>query len=204
MEGVMYFNRADRESGDPIAPAAVFRTGKKVPPDAISLLKEDHRNVLGWFDWYEMEEDPQRKEKIVSMIIRALQAHMAIEEEIFYPQAAEATGEEALIKHAIKEHEAAKKLIGQAADNPLHAEDPMRKLHEDVKKHVEEEERDLLPKVRESDLDLYAVGRSVAARRIEALHQLLRGMPLSLDPGGSSFTNAETDNSSSSTKARRG
>src|SRR5690606_7716857 len=87
---------ADRGMGEPISLGAALASGKKTPPDVLNLLMEDHRVVLGWFAWYEEASDPQLRRKITDKICTALRAHMAAEEEIFYPEAARVTGDDEL------------------------------------------------------------------------------------------------------------
>src|SRR5690606_16878656 len=77
---------ADRGMGEPISLGAALAAGKKVPPDVTNLLAEDHEVVLGWFDWYEQADDPKVRERVARRISMALRAHMAGEEEIFYPE----------------------------------------------------------------------------------------------------------------------
>ena len=48
----------------------------------------------------------------------------------------------------------------------------MSQLREAIEQHVIEEESELFPAVRATDLDLYAVGRFLAARRVERLFVL--------------------------------
>src|SRR4051812_9057209 len=61
-------------------------------PSAIDLLEEDHRQVEEWFDEYdELKQDDDRKAELAQKICLALKVHAQIEEEIFYPQAREAT-----------------------------------------------------------------------------------------------------------------
>lgn len=174
MEGVIHFNRSGPQSGDPIAPAALFRSGKKVPPDAVSLLQEDHRTAIGMLDWYEQESDEKQKAQIVLMMGRMLLAHMAIEEEIFYPHVAEAAGADDLIRRAVSEHGKARKLMEKALKDPVGASKIMAKLRKEIEKHIKEEETEIMPQAYESDIDVHALGRSIAARRVDFLRKLKR------------------------------
>ena len=169
---------ADRGMGEPISLGAALASGKKTPPDVLNLLMEDHRVVLGWFAWYEEASDPQLRRKITDKICTALRAHMAAEEEIFYPEAARVTGDDELVKRAIQEHKGARGLMDKlesASVDGSHA-DLMRELRAEIEAHIDEEENDLFPLVRESTLERYDVGGAVAARRVDHLfEQLLRG-----------------------------
>ena len=83
-------------------------------PSAIDLLEEDHRQVEEWFDEYdELKEDDDRKAELAQKICLALKVHAQIEEEIFYPQAREATKDNDLIDEAVVEHATVKNLIAE-------------------------------------------------------------------------------------------
>lgn len=141
--------------------------------DAIALLKADHREVEKLFDQFEKAKAGDRKRTIVGKVCDALTVHAKIEEEIFYPQAREALRRKGddLLDEAEVEHEGIKRLVAELKDA-----DPGENLYdarvtvlsEYVKHHVKEEEGELFPKVRKSDLDLEKVGGELAARK-EAL-----------------------------------
>jgi len=166
----MFF--AERGCGEPISLGAALLAGKKVGPDITQLLMEDHRTVIGWFDWHEREQDPLRRALVQTNILNALWAHMAIEEEIFYPRAGASIGDDRLVSRAIAEHEAAKNIMRRLENGSRDAEAAMAELRREIARHIVEEEGQLFPLVRESGLDLYEVGRHCAARRVERLLDL--------------------------------
>lgn len=162
---------ADRGTGEPISLGAALLAGKKVPPEATGLLAEDHRVVLGWFDWYAECEDSGRAKWLASNIVKALRAHMAGEEEIFYPEARRLTGNQQLVARAIEEHAAAKALMdgiedAESGDVP---DDTVLALATEIKRHVMEEESELFPEVQRTPMALYAVGAALATRRVDHL-----------------------------------
>lgn len=161
----------DRGQGEPVSLGANLLVGKKVRPDVLNLLADDHRTVLGWFDWYAVERDSSRRAWIVQMIVRALRAHMAIEEEIFYPALAQATGDREAVERAVAEHDSARKLMGLLRDT-TDEERIIRELREEIAAHVASEESVLFEEIRQSSLDLYAIGALAAARRVEVLFEL--------------------------------
>jgi len=166
---------ADRGTGEPISLGAALITGKKVPPDVTGLLMEDHRTVMGWFDWYLSETSRGERSRILRNILKALTAHMAAEEEIFYPEAARCIPDPALVDRAVREHEHAKAIMAhleQSIDNP--ADSLVHQLRSEIEAHVQEEETQLFPLVRESGMDLYANGALVTARRVDVLFRLSR------------------------------
>ena len=104
---------AERKTSRPQSPNRKKET-QAASPSAIDLLEQDHREVEEWFDEYnELKEDDGRKRALVEKICLALKVHAQIEEEIFYPQAREATKDNDLIDEAAVEHATVKHLIGE-------------------------------------------------------------------------------------------
>jgi hemerythrin superfamily protein len=147
--------------------------------DAIALLKRDHRDVEALFESFENAKGAP-KEKIAARICLALTIHAAIEEEIFYPAAraaAKAKGPlNSMLDEALVEHQAAKELIADVqADGP---EDMLwtakvKVLGEQIRHHVKEEESALFKEVRNTDIDLMALGKKMTARKRQLLEDLV-------------------------------
>ena len=145
-------------------------TGKT---DAIKLLTEDHKEVKKLFDEYkklaEKQAPAQERQELATRICAMLTVHTTIEEELFYPLAREALGEDDdLIDEAAVEHASAKDLIAQiensSPDEPLY-DAKVTVLGEYIQHHVKEEEGELFPKVRKSELDLAVLGAEMAERK---------------------------------------
>ena len=142
--------------------------------NAIELLKRDHDAVEKLFAQYEEIKDgadDSEKEDLVAQICDALTVHAQIEETIFYPAARQALQEEEgqdLLNEAAVEHQTLKDIIGRLEAAPT--SDPLydagvKVLAEYTKHHVREEENELFPKVRSSDMDLQAIGQQLAERK---------------------------------------
>jgi hemerythrin superfamily protein len=122
--------------------------------DAIVLLKQDHKTVNQLFRQFEKagESAHAEKKRIVEKIIQELCAHAYIEEEIFYPTAREAvpeTGEHVL--ESVEEHHVVVWMLSElmnADPEDERYDAKVRVLIENVRHHVEEEEQDWFPKVR--------------------------------------------------------
>ena len=144
------------------------------PADAIKMLKDDHREVKTWFKQYEGLEDDAEKQELADKICLALTVHTTIEEEIFYPAAREAIEDDDLLDEAEVEHASAKQLIAEikamkAGDHLFDAK--VTVLGEYVAHHVDEEESEMFPESRDSDLDLKALGAQLAARKAQLMAQ---------------------------------
>ncbi len=145
-------------------------------PDAIDLLKADHKAVDDLFKEFESARDdnnaPMRR-ALVAQICDALTVHAQIEEEIFYPALRRASKEAAdLLNEAAVEHQSLKDIIARLRKAPT--SDPLydagvQVLGEYVKHHVREEESEIFPKARSADLDLAALGERLQARKVSLL-----------------------------------
>jgi hemerythrin-like domain-containing protein len=105
----------------------------------------------------------------------ALKVHAQIEEEIFYPQAREATKDHDLIDEAVVEHATVKNLIADIESMEV-GEDlydaKIRVLGEMVKQHIKEEEEELFPELEPAKMDLDAFGKELAERKEELMSQM--------------------------------
>lgn len=141
--------------------------------NALELLKHDHDEVDEMFKQFEEIKDngdDAEKEQLVAQICDALTIHAQIEEAIFYPAARRALQDKGqdLLDEAAVEHQTLKDIIGRLEMAPT--SDPLydagvKVLSEYVKHHVKEEENELFPKVRSSDMDLQAIGEQLAERK---------------------------------------
>jgi hemerythrin superfamily protein len=146
------------------------------PRDAIALLKQDHRAVEALFEEFE-EADESEQSDLATRICQMLTVHAQIEEELLYPQAKEAFGEEEdeMVYEAEIEHGSAKELIAKIeAGTP---EDPefkplVKVLSEYIKHHVKEEEKEMFPALKEAEIDLKELGSQLAHRKMELMEQM--------------------------------
>ena len=148
------------------------------PRDAIALLKQDHRAVEQLVSRFEDAEESEQSE-IAERICSMLTVHAQIEEEILYPAAKEALAEDEeeadLVPEAEVEHASAKDLLakidGMTPDDESFKA-TVKVLGEYVKHHVKEEENELFPALRKTDLDLKEIGSRLAERKYTLMEQL--------------------------------
>jgi hypothetical protein len=149
-------------------------------PDAIALLKADHRKVEDLFAKFEAASGKDRKKAIAEQICMELTVHTKIEEDIFYP-ACEGAVEEDLIKEAYVEHDGAKVLIaeieaGGPEDDFYDAK--VKVLSEQIEHHVEEEEKrveGMFSQARKAGLDMDDLGERMAAEKAQLIAQYKSG-----------------------------
>lgn len=141
--------------------------------DALSLLREDHANVKKAFAEFEQLGDRAyaSKKRLADDICKDLELHTRIEEEIFYPAVRRALKDaRPLLDEAVVEHGTAKDLIKQVQDMDATAElftATVKVLSEYINHHVKEEEQEMFPLLRKTDLDLKALGEELSARKQE-------------------------------------
>ena len=148
-------------------------------PGAIALLKSDHREVEELLASFEETEDEDELGAMAQRICQLLTIHAQIEEELVYPAAREALQDDdediELVSEAEIEHETAKELIAKIealTPDDEYFRATVKVLGEYVQHHVQEEEKELFPKLKQTDLDLEKLGERLAARKRELMEQL--------------------------------
>ena len=145
--------------------------------DAIKLLMSDHKEVEELFKQFQTaKKDGGDKAGIVEQICDALSVHAEIEEEIFYPAARDALSEsgEDMLDEAEVEHASIKSLVEQLQDADPGDEmydAKVKVLCEYVMHHVKEEEGEMFPKVKKTNLDLEELGEELMERKQELMDE---------------------------------
>jgi hemerythrin superfamily protein len=145
--------------------------------DAITLLKNEHKAVETLFKRFEKAGPSAAKTKgdVVARIVEALSKHAAIEEQVFYPAVrAELPDEEDTVLEALEEHHVVKWTLSELDGMDPTAERFNAKvtvLIETVRHHVEEEETELFPAVRQ------AIGRKRLGEIGDAMEKARRLAP---------------------------
>ena len=129
--------------------------------DAIVMLKNDHKEIKKLFTQFQKAGDgaEKTKGKLVDKIIELLTVHTYIENEVMYPRVRELVPDlEDDVLESYEEHHVADVLVVELAamkpdDERFTAKTTV--LIENVRHHIEEEEDEWFPKVRE------ALGRKV-------------------------------------------
>src|SRR6476661_6686940 len=140
--------------------------------DAIVLLKDDHKEILRVFRDFEKAGDGALKTKgrLVDRMIELLTVHTYIENEVMYPRVRELVPElEDDVLESYEEHHVADVLVTELAvmdpsDERFTAKATV--LIENVRHHIEEEESEWFPQVRESLSR--TVLREIVAAMVEA------------------------------------
>jgi hemerythrin superfamily protein len=126
-------------------------------PNALTLLRNDHRAVEDLFKRFEKAGDRAyaTKRKLVDRMIQELSVHAAIEEEVFYPAIRERIRQsEDEVLESLEEHHLVKVTLaelGGLAPKDERFDAKVMVMSENVRHHAkEEEEKVLFPKVRKA------------------------------------------------------
>jgi hemerythrin-like domain-containing protein len=146
--------------------------------DAIVLLKADHKEVQRVFRNFEKAgEDEKTKGQLVKAMIELLTVHTYLENEVMYPEVRRLLPDlEDDVLESYEEHHVADVLVMelygmQPSDERFDAKTTV--LIENVRHHIEEEEQEWFPKVREG------LGRKQLAELGERMIELRKSAPRS-------------------------
>lgn len=118
--------------------------------DPMRILKADHREVEKLLDKLAESEEGSEREEMVAELVMKLSAHMEAEESLVYPPVRDAVGEEdaeeAEIEHGLAREGLEK--VQQMVEMPGFGA-AVEMLKGGISHHVEEEETELLPELKE-------------------------------------------------------
>jgi hemerythrin superfamily protein len=140
--------------------------------DAIELLISDHRKVDGLFQQFEKGGNTEEFTQLFTTLKEELTVHSKIEEEIFYPAVRNNPDTANLVAEAYQEHAAVKALLDQIDGMDNTSTEWGQKMTEnmrDVQAHVQMEEGEMFPRVREyfqAD-QLQQLGQQLEQRKAE-------------------------------------
>jgi hemerythrin superfamily protein len=151
----------------------------RAQPLAIELLMSDHRKVEDLFEQYDQEKDSDEgtRREIAQKICGELTVHAQVEEELFYPWLRENLEDDdmEMVEEAQVEHQTAKDLIAQiesATDIDEVFNAKVKVLSEYIKHHVQEEENEIFPEVRDEQEELDELGQEMVARKSELKEEM--------------------------------
>jgi hemerythrin superfamily protein len=120
--------------------------------NALELLKQDHQKVKGLFQEVSHATDTSKRKDLFDKIDTELEIHAHVEETIFYPAIEVHEELKDMVAEALEEHEQAKTLLGELEELGPDSHEfgsKLQQLIEAVEHHVEEEEGEMFPKIRE-------------------------------------------------------
>src|SRR5688572_18614906 len=125
--------------------------------DAVQLIEADHKKMRGLFERFKKAKSPDQQKSIMTEILVELKGHSEFEEQLVYPPARQTVGDE-LIDESEEEHHMADVLMMELAE--MDAEDEKYEakatvLEEMLLHHMEEEEKEMLPKLKKVQGDTF-------------------------------------------------
>ena len=146
---------------------------RRTQPDAVSLLRADHKIVRQLLTELKDAETPAQRQRLLAQVKQGLESHTKIEEEIFYPAfraAAQTKKDQQRFHEATAEHHAATLIlreVGNADDATEEFSGRAKVLKELVEHHAGEEETDMFPRAREliGAAGLRTLGQRMAERK---------------------------------------
>ena len=139
--------------------------------NALDLLKEDHDRVDKLFQKVEATDEGEHM-PLFEQIMEELEVHTHIEEMIFYPQIKEQGDEELkkLVNEGVEEHRQAKMFLRELdalKSEGERFEAKLKVLMEDIKHHVQEEEGEMFPMIREQfdEAQMQELGQQLDAEK---------------------------------------
>lgn len=136
---------------------------------AVEVLKSTHQRILDLLDKSDDQLSAQDKEKLLADVSFELSVLAVLETEVFYPAIAEADSAFNMDEF-VESHDQIK--ISMAQTQRLMGEEPdfdphMKELGNLIREHIEKEEKELFANLKDSSVDLDAVGESMAQRSKE-------------------------------------
>ena len=119
--------------------------------DALDLLMQHHKTLKKLFKQAKNARDVKKQRRIFAQIDTELSIHDYIEETVFYPEMEQYEELKEMVEEAMEEHEEIKTLLIEMAPlaGSMEFDSPLQELVEIVETHIEEEETELFPKIRE-------------------------------------------------------
>jgi hemerythrin superfamily protein len=136
------------------------------------LLKADHQKVKKLFDQLDtitkQGASDDEKSQLVAKIRNELSVHESVENEVFFPAVREILRKKDVLQEATEDQEEAGDAIQALGDlKPGEAgyDKKLSELGDKIAAHAAEEEKDVFPKVKNSNIDTKALGEKMSARK---------------------------------------
>jgi hypothetical protein len=142
--------------------------------NAIDILRKDHERVKELFSEYDtLSGDGAKKNEIAQTVLRELELHSRVEEDIFYPamRSKSVKNGKELVKHNLSEHHEMDSLIAELRDTDISDpdfEDKFQELMEETEEHIEEEESEMFPKAQILGKELDTLGQQIQEEKENA------------------------------------
>jgi len=146
--------------------------------DGIEALEKDHDRIRSLFSELEGTADPQEIQDSFEKLGNILTIHAEAEERVLYPEARNCEGTTELIDKGHQEHDKGDQMvlsIKSVSPNESEFKEKVRELQEFMLNHLDEEENELFPKVRQcmSDRKLENLGTQLQETKVNVAQQVI-------------------------------
>ena len=146
--------------------------------DGIEALEKDHDRIRSLFSELEGTADPQEIQDSFEKLGNILTIHAEAEERVLYPEARNCEGTTELIDKGQQEHDKGDQMvlsIKSVSPNESEFKEKVRELQEFMLNHLDEEENELFPKVRQcmSDRKLENLGTQLQETKVNVAQQVI-------------------------------
>lgn len=120
--------------------------------DAIETLEKDHDRIRSLFSEFNETTDPQELQDCFNKIGNILTIHAEAEEQVLYPEATNCEGTGEVIAKGHQDHDKGDQMVMEIKSiSPSQPEfkQKVKELQSFMLNHLDEEENDLFPKVRQ-------------------------------------------------------
>jgi hypothetical protein len=140
--------------------------------DAITLLTEDHEDVLSMLEEFETMRDGLRlhKLKLVQAICKSVRIHSQLERDLLFPKLQESMVDARLVEDALEAHTKTDALVAQLCDTDPDDECYDAKVHalaERLHQHIKHQEATMFPEVRQLEIDLQGLSSRLMEQRFK-------------------------------------
>lgn len=140
--------------------------------DVITLLTEDHEDVLSMLEEFEAMRDGLRihKQKLVQAICKSVTIHSQLERELLFPRVRESLGDASLVEDALDVHAKTDALVAQLCNTDPDDDCYDAKVHalaERLHQHIRHEEAKIFPEIRQMEIDLLALSNNLMEQRFK-------------------------------------
>lgn len=156
---------------------------KKAQPDAIALLKADHKKVRAMLETLDQTDAPARRTKLLGQLEVEIKAHTTIEEEIFYPafkRRAEESEQIQMFFEATEEHGLVDVILAKLKRTKPEGEEfgaRAKVLKDIILHHAKEEEKEMFKAAKElfEKDELQSLGEQMQRRKRELVRTMKAG-----------------------------
>jgi hemerythrin superfamily protein len=133
--------------------------------NATDILRNNHERIKDLFRQFEDAATDRKKKSIADDVIREIELHAALEEELFYPAVRRHVGERKLVVQALAALQVAKILIKELKALSAGEQYVARfnLLKENLVQHFDMIESELMPRAEKSEMDLQQLAQSMFA-----------------------------------------